>query len=345
MSKINAKKMVKIFLFTATAVSMFIIPWPLVKAMLAPLPDTIQEQVDKAADYGFDGIIVYVDKKGSEPKQYTSGYKNREDKTPTNPNSLFKIGSVSKLYTALAITKLAYQEQLSLDDTVADYFPELLGRIENMDRITVKMLVQHRSGIPDYIRTHNYWAHPKETDKERLALVLDKSAHFKPDKKFKYSNTNYLLLSKIIEKVTGNVKFQFIKKEILDPLNLESTYGSIKDVNLDDVMSGYYVGYENDLKTDDNGIMLATAEDLGKFIRALNEGTVFEDEKEHELYSSLYEYEHTGMMPGYQTIAKYNKDIDAVVIQFTNTANFDGYNWSLSEIMYKRILRIMKKKN
>ena len=168
MSKINAKKMVKIFLFTATAVSMFIIPWPLVKAMLAPLPDTIQEQVDKAADYGFDGIIVYVDKKGSEPKQYTSGYKNREDKTPTNPNSLFKIGSVSKLYTALAITKLAYQEQLSLDDTVADYFPELLGRIENMDRITVKMLVQHRSGIPDYIRTHNYWAHPKETDKERV---------------------------------------------------------------------------------------------------------------------------------------------------------------------------------
>ena len=345
MSNINTKRVMKFLLLTATLASMFFIPWALLKAKLASLPDSVQKQVDKAADYGFDGIIVYVDKKGNEPEHYTSGNKNRESKTPTDPHSLFKIGSVSKLYTALAITKLAHQEQLSLDNTIADYFPELLGRIENMDRITVRMLVQHRSGIPDYTRTHYYWAHPKETDKERLALVLDKPAHFKPDKKFKYSNTNYLLLSKIIEKITGNVKFQFIKEEILEPLNLKSTYGSIKDVNLDDVMSGYYVGYENDLKTDDNGIMLATAEDLGKFIRALNEGTVFEDEKEHELYSSLYEYEHTGMMPGYQTIAKYNKDMDAVVIQFTNTTNFDGYNWSLSEIMYKRILRIRKKKN
>ena len=345
MSNIKTKKIVKFILLTLTVVSMFFIPWSLLKVKIAPLPDTVQEQVDKAAEYGFDGIIVYVDKKGSEPKHYTSGYKNRESKTPTNQNSLFKIASVSKLYTALAITKLAYQKQLSLDDTIVDYFPELLGRIENIDRITVKMLVQHRSGIPDYTRTPNYWAHPKKTETERLELVLDKPAHFKPDKKFKYSNTNYLLLSKIIEKITGEVKFQFIKKEILEPLKLKNTYGSIKDVNLEDVMSGYYVGYENDLKTDDNGLMLATAADLGNFIRALNEGTVFKDKKEHELYSTLYEYEHTGMMPGYQTIAKYHKDIDTVVIQFTNTTNFDGYNWSLSEIMYKRILRILKKKN
>jgi CubicO group peptidase (beta-lactamase class C family) len=324
---------------------MSFIPWPIIKAKLTPLPDTIQEQVDKSTDYGFDGIIIYVDKKRNEPKHYTSGYKNREDKTPTDPHSLFKIGSVSKLYTALAITKLACHEQISLEETLNDYFPELSRRIENMDIITVGMLVQHRSGIPDYTTTHNYWAHPKETDEERLELVLDKPSNFNPGKRFQYSNTNYLLLSKIIEKVTGEEKFQYVKKEILEPLNLTSTYGSIKDVNLVDVMSGYYVGYENDLKTDDNGVMLATAEDLGKFIRALNEGTVFEDQKEHELYSSLYEFEHTGMMPGYQTIAKYHEDIDAVVIQFTNTTDFDGYNWSMSEVMYKRIMKSIRKKN
>jgi CubicO group peptidase (beta-lactamase class C family) len=232
-----------------------------------------------------------------------------------------------------------------LDESLADYFPELSGRFENMEIITVRMLVQHRSGIPDYTRTHNYWVQPKETDKERLKLILDKPSNFNPNKRFQYSNTNYLLLSKIIKKITGEEKFQYVKKEILAPLDLTSTYGSIKDVNLEDVMSGYYVGYENDLKMDDNGVILATAEDLGKFIRALNEGTVFEDKKEQELYSSLYEFEHTGMMPGYQTIAKYHKDINAVVIQFTNTTNFDGYNWSLSEIMYKRILRISRKKN
>ncbi len=345
MNRTNLKRMIKILLLTGTVVSMFFIPWPIIKAKLTPLPDTIQEQVNKSTEYGFDGIIVYVDKKDSEPEFYTSGYKNREDKTLTDPHSLFKIGSVSKLYTALAITKLAYQGQISLDETLNNYFPELSGRIENMDIITLTMLVQHRSGIPDYTRTQNYWAHPKETEQERLELVLNAPANFKPDKRFQYSNTNYLLLSKIIEKVTGEEKFQYVKKEILEPLNLTSTYGSIKDVNLEDVMSGYYVGYENDLKADDNGIMLATAEDLGKYIRALNEGTVFEDRKEHDLYSSLYEFEHTGMMPGYQTIAKYHKDIDAVVVQFTNTTNFDGYNWSLSEIMYNRIIKILRKKN
>jgi hypothetical protein len=110
-------------------------------------------------------------------------------------------------------------------------------------------------------------------------------------------------------------------------------------------MSGYYVGYEFDLKADDNGLMLATAEDLGAFIRALNNGSVFKSKEEQTLYESLYKYEHTGMIPGFQTIAKYHEDIDTVIIQFTNTTNFNGYNWSLSEIMYKRILRIIKKEN
>src|SRR5690606_14549353 len=134
-----------------------------------------------------------------------------------------------------------------------------------------------------------------------------------------------------------------IQKEILTPMNLNHTYGSIRDVNMDDVMSGYYIGYDKDLKADDNGSMLATAEDLGKFVRALNDRVVFKDKKEQEIYSSLYEYGHTGLIPGYQTIAKYNKGIDAVVIQFTNTVNFEGYNWSLSEIMYNRIIKILKK--
>lgn len=317
----------------------------MVKAWIAPLPKTIQEQVNKANDYGFDGIIVYIDEKGKNSAFYTAGHNNRESKSPVDPHSVFKIASVSKLYTAVAIARLVYDGRLTLDKTLADYFPELVGRIENANKITVRMMVQHRSGIPNYTDTKNYWVHPKQNDKERLDLVLDLPANFEPNANFEYSNTNYLLLSELIEKVTGESNFQYIKENILYPLNLKNTYGSIQDVNLDDVMSGYYVGYESDLKTDDNGVMLATAEDLGKFIRALNDGSVFKDKKEQEIYSSIYKYEHTGLIPGYQTIAKYYRDIDAVVIQFTNTTNFDGYNWNLSEIMYNRIIKILKKKN
>ena len=342
MTRIKSKRLIKVLLLLGTIISLYFVPWSILKAWVTPLPNTIQEQVNKATGYGFDGIIVCVNKKGNQSEFYTSGYKNRENKSPADPNSLFKIASVSKLYTALSITKLVTSGHLSLDKTLADYFPELIGRIENADKITLRMMVQNRSGIPNYTDTKNYWVNPKQTDIERLDLILDLPANFEPNEDFEYSNTNYLLLSELIEKVTGEKKFHYIKENILVPLNLNNTYGSIQDVSLNKVMSGYYVGYENDLKTDDNGVMLATAEDLSKFIRALNEGSIFRDKKEQEIYSSIYKYEHTGLIPGYQTLARYNKDMDAVIIQFTNTVDFDGYNWSLSEIMYNRIVKILR---
>ena len=344
MKKKTVTLIIRVMLFAATIVSLYFVPWPIVKAWIVPLPDSIQKQVDKAEDYGFDGIIVCINKKGNELEFYTSGYKNRENKIPADPNSLFKIASVSKLYNALAVAKLVNAGKLSLEKTLADYLPQLKGRIEYADKITLRMLVQHRSGIPNFTDTYMYWAAPKETTDEQLALVLDKPANFKPNEDYEYSNTNYLLLGRIMNRVLGYDKFEYIQKEILDPLNLKNTFSSIQDVNIDDVMSGYYVGYDKDLKTENVGSMLATAEDLSKFIRALNDGTVFSNEKEQEIYSSIYEYGHTGLIPGYQTIAKYHKDFDMVVIQFTNTVNFEGYNWNMSEIMYNRILKIVKKK-
>jgi CubicO group peptidase (beta-lactamase class C family) len=344
MKKKRTKQIIRIVLLLGTIISLFYVPWPLVKAWIKPLPDTVQEQVNEAINMGFDGIIVYVDEGGKEPAFYAAGYKNRENKIPADPHALFKIASVGKLYNALAVTKLVSSGKLSLDKTLADYLPELKGRIENADKITLRMMVQHRSGIPNYTDIKNYWVAPKENDDENLALVLDLPANFEPNEDYEYCNTNYLLLGRIIDRVLGYNLFQFIQKEILKPLNLNHTYGSIHDVNMDDVMSGYYVGYDSDLKTDEIGSMLATADDLGKFIRALNDGSVFKDKKEQEIYSSIYKYEHTGLIPGYQTIAKYHNDVDAVVIQFTNTVDFEGYNWNLSEIEYNRILKILRRK-
>ena len=100
---------------------------------------------------------------------------------------------------------------------------------------------------------------------------------------------------------------------------------------------------KTDFKTEDTGLMIATAEDVGIFLRALNDGSVF-NEGEQEIYSSIYVYEHTGLLPGYQSIAKYHKDIDTVVIQFNNTTNFDGYDWNLAEIIYSRIVKILRSK-
>ena len=334
------KNIFRVVLLVGTVISLFYVPWILVWAWILPLPNTVQEQVDETLSHGFEGMIVYVDEAGKPPAFYTGGWKDRENKIPADSKSLFKIASISKLYTAVSIAKLAKANELSLDDTLADYFPELVDRIENAETITLKMMVQHRSGIPNFTDNPAYWEDEQENSKRALDFALDLPASFKPDKGYEYSNTNYLLLRRIIDKVLGYSHEQYIKETILRPLNLKNTFFSLKEVNLDDVMSGYYVGIDKDFKTNENG-MLATAADVGTFLRALNDGSVF-NEGERDIYASIYEFEHGGLVPGYQSLAEYHEDIDTVVIQFLNTTNFNGYEWNLSEISINRIVKIIK---
>jgi CubicO group peptidase (beta-lactamase class C family) len=342
MTKKQIKRILRIVFIIASISSLWFVPWILVKAWNLPLPDTVQQQVNEAIGHGFDGMIVYVDEAGKQPAFYTGGWKDRNNKIPADPKALFKIGSISKLYVAVAITKLVKENRLSLDKTLADYFPELVGRIENAEKINLRLMVKHRSGIPNYTDYPGYWENPPDSSEKTLELALDLPANFEPDKDYGYSNTNYLLLRELIDKVLGYSHHQYIKEEILIPLELNNTFFSLKEVDIDDVMSGYYVGYEPNLKTVEQG-MLATAEDVGIFLRALNDGSVF-DEGEQEIYSSIYVYEHGGLVPGYQSLAEYHEDIDTVVIQFINTTNFDGYNWNLSEILINRIVKILRRK-
>ncbi|VVT06822.1 MULTISPECIES: serine hydrolase [unclassified Imperialibacter] len=338
----NIKRVLRIIFILASIGSLYFVPWPIVWAWILPLPDTVQAQVDEALDHGFDGIIVYVDQAGKEPGFYAAGWHDRKAKIPANPHALFKIASITKLYVAVATTKLVKDGRLSLDKTLAEYFPALAGRIENSDKITLRHMLQHRSGIPNFVDHPDYWKNPPKNKEETLGYALDLPADFEPGEDYGYSNTNYMLISDLIDKVLGYSHQQYIKEEVLIPLGLKNTFGSLSEVDMDDVMSGYYVGIDEDFKYEDTGLIIATAEDVGTFIRALNDGSVF-NEGEQEIYSSVYEYEHTGLLVGYQSIAKYHKDIDTVVIQFTNTTNFDGYNWNLSEVVYSRIVKILRK--
>jgi hypothetical protein len=106
-------------------------------------------------------------------------------------------------------------------------------------------------------------------------------------------------------------------------------------------MSGYYVGYDKDFKNLNQGFV-ATAQDVGEFVTALNKGEFF-NEKEQALYASLYKYDHTGWVLGYTSIARYHKDIDTVVVQFVNTNGNDTV--LLNEIIYDRIIDILRLKS
>lgn len=340
MNKNRFKQIFRILFIIASISSLYFVPWILVKAWILPLPDTIQEQLDEAIGHGFDGMIVYVDQAGKPPEFYAAGWHNKKKKIPANPHALFKIASISKLYVAVAITKLVHAGRLSLDETLAHHFPELASRIENSEKITIRLMVQHRSGIPNFTDHPGFWKNPPRNSDESLSYALDLPANFKPNEDYGYSNTNYLLLARLIDKVTGYNHERYIKEVILNPLGLKNTFMSLSEVNIDSVMSGYYAGIDNDFKNDEMG-MLATAEDVGKFLRALNDGSVF-DEGEQEIYSSIYVYKHTGLIVGYQSFAEYHKDIDAVVIQFNNTTNFTGYEWNIAEIVYSRIVKIIR---
>jgi len=97
MKKQQPKRLVKIVFILASIGSLYFVPWILVKAWISPLPNTVQEQLEEAIDYGFDGMIVYLDQGGKPPEFYAAGWHDRKNKIPVYPQALFKIASISKL--------------------------------------------------------------------------------------------------------------------------------------------------------------------------------------------------------------------------------------------------------
>lgn len=308
-------------------------------------PKKIEEVLEKSVERGFDGIVVSVNQ-GGATSLYAEGWKNRENQIPATPHDLFKIASISKLYIAAATTKLIASQDILMENTLLDLIPEVEGKIENAEDITVKMMLQHRSGIPEYIYHPDFESDTEETYMETVSLIYHKKADFEPNKKYAYSNTNYLLIGEILDRTLGYSHHEFIKNEILIPNGLTNTYNLYSDVDSKLVMSGYLKGYTLDVKSWDHtrpgGSMIASAEDVAKFLRILIDGGLFTD-KEQAIYSNVYEYGHTGWLPGYTSIARYHSDIDAVVIQFVNTSGKKSF-WRELENVYDQILRGLKRR-
>ena len=347
MKKLNKSPVIRILRIIMPIVgivsAVIFVPWDAALAWLTPLPDTVQGELDNAVNRGLDGIIVYVDQAGEAPALYAAGWNNRAEQVPANPQALFKIASISKLYIAAATAMLVNEGRLSLDDTLADLLPELVGRIEYADQITLRMMLQHRSGIPNFTDHPEYpWFETLPDRNAYLEFALDQPAVFEPDSDYRYSNTNYLLIGTILDNVLGYSHHEYIESEILEPLRLNQTYSLLSQVDLEDVSSGYHHDVEPDLKELDyispGGSMVATAQDVGIFLRALNDGSLLNDD-EQAIYSSIYEYEHTGWLPGYQSIARYYEDTDTVVVQFVNSTG--GDTEATSSVVFDRVVRIL----
>lgn len=136
------------------------------------------------------------------------------------PKINFGIGSVTKSFTALSIMQLVEKRQLALDDRVVDFYPKVYPN----SKITIHHLLNQTSGIPNYLFNKQMQTGEDYTPEQIINFVLEKPIKFQPGKKWLYSNSNYLLLAKIIEKVTVQSFQDYVKENIFSPAEMNTTY-------------------------------------------------------------------------------------------------------------------------
>lgn len=202
------------------------------------------------------------------------GYADVEHKVAAQTETKYRIGSVSKVFTAVMIFQLIEEKKLSLDTRLAQFFPE----IPNADRITISNLLNHRSGIHNFTDSvyMTYYTKPK-TQKELLDIFKSYPPEFNPGEKMQYSNTNYVLLGYIIERVTKKDYDSNLQKRICKKLGLKNTYygSKIRIANREAYSYTYDGKYwviepETDMSIPHGaGGIVSTATDLVVFINGL----------------------------------------------------------------------------
>ena len=206
-----------------------------IKAPVAPLQyDTTGAQnrdiINKLDDYyrkqvraGFNGSVL-VANKGKVIYERYFGVSNREQKIPLGVNSSSQLASVSKTFTGAAILYLYDHKYLDLAETVQHYIPEF-----PYPAITIKMLLDHRSGLPDYTKWVPNYIKDKATpitNAQMLGLMMKHkpAVESRPDSRFKYCNTNFAILAIVIERVTNMNYSYFMSKYIFQPLGMAHTF-------------------------------------------------------------------------------------------------------------------------
>lgn len=209
----------------------------------------IDELLSKYAEYGqFNGTAL-VSENGKVIFKKGYGLANFEWEIPNQTDTKFRIGSISKQFTALLIIKLAEDGKLKIDVPISTYlqeFPKETGKI------TIQQLLTHSSGIANYTDDPSFFKEKMRnpyTPEEFVSTFSSLPLEFTPGEKFKYSNSGYFLLGFIIEKVSGKSYENFLQEIILTPLKMENTGYDHTETVLKNRASGYDKKGKNILNT------------------------------------------------------------------------------------------------
>lgn len=221
---------------------------------------------------------------------------NPSEKIPSTTETFYRIGSVTKMFTTVLVFQLVEKGWLTLDDHLKKFFPE----IPNAELITVRNLLNHSSGLTNYTDKPDYehWKYRKKSKKELLEIIIKSESGFIPGEKHEYSNTNFLLLSFLLEKISGKSYQELLKENIFLKINLDKTYyeEAADTLRKESKSYKYFDGKWNQQHEDvaENhlgaGVIVSTPSDLVKFIDALFSYKLIEKNSLNKMTSFDREY-------------------------------------------------------
>ncbi|GAA4444820.1 serine hydrolase [Novipirellula rosea] len=177
---------------------------------------------------GRDGKVIY---------RRVIGLANLDEQRVATANTKFRIGSITKQFTAAAILRLVAEEELALDDTLDQFLPTF----PRGDEITIHHLLTHTSGIPSFTETGDFWQRVTKptTEADVIASFQELSLSFEPGKKFHYNNSGYFLLGHIVGQVSGKSFGDYLQETFFEPLGMTDTGIHSPDLNLENEAHGY----------------------------------------------------------------------------------------------------------
>ena len=252
---------------------------PINTGVLATLEDTLDNYMNTNISDNDPGIAILVMKDGVTIYSGEKGLANKTSKQAITANTSFKLASMSKLFTAIAIMQLREQGLLSPSDTMQTYLPELASSWNN---ITIHHLLTHQSGIPDWINEVDFHSWPDRVTNTHVIeyFSLNSKLNFSPGTQAKYSNSGYILLSEIVSRLTSLSFSDYMRINIFEPLGMINSY----------IIDGSYIASPNTalnfaknttqfnrtLHVNGPSGMISSTNDLQAFVSALINGEIIE---------------------------------------------------------------------
>lgn len=240
------------------------------------------------------GLVLATIKNGKVDQVVSSGLASLDLNVPVKRESVFEIGSLTKAFTAELVMMLVEEKKVGLDEKIAKYLEDCP---ESWKDITVRRLLTHTSGLPDYtsLRPALIVNGLKITYPEIFELVKALDLQFPPGEKFQYSNTNYYLLGQIIENVTKEEFSDYLEEKILKPLEMSKT-GPQKQRSIIENRTAGYIRVGNTYVVSPfmdgdaawaAGYLVSTIDDMAKWDKALLEGKLLKSESYAEMYKRV----------------------------------------------------------